>query len=100
MCVSYSKQTKKFLVFHNGVKYVDILIKEEHIFISKYFLSQIIINRQQRASFSDLHVYSTTMDEASLSSWTTCTYNKAGDVYAWDISKLNLIHDETIISAI
>ena len=100
MCVSYSKQTKKFLVFHNGVKYVDILIKEDHIFISKYFLSQIIINRQQRGSFSDLQVYSTPMDEASLSSWTTCTYNEAGDVYAWDISKFNLTHDETIISAI
>ena len=101
MCVSYSKKTQKLLMFHNGEKYLENLIKEgEHISISKYFLSHVIINRFQRGSFSDLQVYSSPMDEESLSSWTTCQFNEPGDVYAWDINTLNLTHDEAIISAV
>ena len=100
MCVSYSKKTQKLLMFHNGVKYLDNLIINDHIIISKHFLSHITINRYHRGSFSDLHVYSNPMDEESLSSWTTCTFNQPGDVYAWDINKLNLTHHEDIISAV
>ena len=40
------------------------------------------------------------MEEKSLSSWTTCSFDQPGDVYAWDINKLNLTHDENIISAV
>ena len=101
VCVSYSKKTKKLLMFHNGVKYLDFLVDEDHTFISKYFLSHVNINaRRTRGSFSDLHVYSTPMDEDSLSSWTTCTYDKPGDVYAWNINDFNLTHDESIVSAV
>ena len=44
VCVSYSRQTKKIIMFHNGVKYLDYMVPEEHIVIHKDFLSEVVIN--------------------------------------------------------
>ena len=38
------------------------------------------------------------MDEDALVRWTTCKYDQPGDVFEWDITRLNLTHDETIVS--
>ena len=100
LCASYSKKMKRILMFHNGVKYLDFAVDEEHIIISKYFLDNVKINQAFRGSFSDLQVYSKPMDEESLEKWTTCKYDQPGDVYQWDIDRFNLTHDESIISAV
>ena len=92
-CVSFSKKTQKLLFFHNGIKYLDYMT-EKIMTISRYFLSQVKIAQNFRGSFSDLQVYSTPMEETSLEDWTTCRYDQPGDVFEWDIKKVNLTHDE------
>ena len=87
-------------MFPNGVKELDFPMDEEHIVIPKDFLSKVTIHQGSRGSFSDLQVYSHLMDEESLAKWTTCQYDQPGDVYEWDITRFNLTHDPTIVSAI
>ena len=87
-------------MFHNEFKYLDYTVREEHIRITRKYLSQLFINRGFRGSFSDLIVYSKPMDEESLRQWTTCQFDEAGDVFQWDINKFNLTNDETIISCV
>ena len=84
----------------NGFKYFDTILKEDidNIVIAKDFLSNIVITEAFRGSFSDLQVYSMPMDEDALVRWTTCKYDQPGDVFEWDITRLNLTHDETIVS--
>ena len=98
-CVSFSKKTQKLWFFHNGIKYLDYKT-EKLMTISRYFLSQVKIAQNFRGSFSDLQVYSTPMEETSLEDWTTCRYDQPGDVFEWDINKVNLTHDERIVSSI
>ena len=100
VCLSYSKKTRKMLMFHNGEQYLNYTVKEEHIRIPKDFLSHISIGRRLKGSFSDLQVYSKPMNEETLKQWTICQYEQPGDVYEWDINKFNLTHDERMISSI
>ena len=99
-CVSYSKETQKLLMLHNGIKYLDYLVEEQNIVISKHFLEELQIGVNFRGSFSDLQVYSEPMDETALKDWTMCEYDKEGDVYDWDVNKFNMTHDDRIISSI
>ena len=65
--------------------------------ITKRYLEKLYIGRQFRGSFSDLQVYSTLMDESALEEWTTCRYDKPGDVYEWDINTINLTKVEKLV---
>ena len=100
VCVSFNKKDKRKLMYHNGFKYLDTVLKEDinNILIPKDFLSEVFITEAFRGSFSDLQIYSKPMDEDALFQWTTCQYDKPGDVFEWDITRLNLTHDETIVS--
>ena len=98
VCVSYNKQNKRKIMFHNGFKYLDTYVKEDNIVISKNFLSKVFLTMAFRGSFTDLQVYSKPMDEENLRKWTVCRFDEPGDVFEWDITKLNLTHDDSIIS--
>ena len=100
ICTSYSKTHNKKQVYLNGVKYLDYVVDEnpENIFISKDFFSHVYITFSFRGYFTDLQVFSTPMKEEDLLGWTTCQYHQPGDVFQWDMKKLNLTHDERIIS--
>ena len=100
VCVSFSKKHRRKLMYHNGFKYLDTELKGdiENIVIQKGYLDGVIITEAFRGLFSDLQVYSTPMDDDALVRWTTCLYDKPGDVFEWDITRLNLTHDESIVS--
>ena len=99
-CISYSKKTQKQLFFHNGIKYLDFKPEDDIKVITKRYLEELMIARHFRGSFSDLQVYSTPMDENAMKEWTTCQYDKPGDVYEWDINKFNLTHNEKIVTSL
>ena len=102
VCTSYSKANNRKQLFHNGVKYLDRVVKEDpdNIFISKDFFSNLYITESFRGSFSDLQVYSNPMEEKDLLEWTTCKNTKPGDVFQWDIKRLNLTSQhKTVISS-
>ena len=99
-CLSFSKKTRKQFFFHNGIKYLDFTAEDDIKVISKRYLEKVQIGHRFRGSFSDLQVYSSPMDEFALEEWTTCRYDKPGDVYEWDVNKFNFTHDERIVSSI
>ena len=100
VCTSYSKANKRKLLYHNGIKYLDTPLNEDpdNIIISKNFFSNVYLTASFRGSFTDFHVYSTPMDHEALVGWTICQYDTPGDVFQWDINRLNLTQDENIIS--
>ena len=99
-CISYTKETNQLLLFHNGVRYLEQKLIGGSRAIAKDFLSITEISSRFRGSFSDLQVYSKPMKEKDLEDWTKCRYDKAGDVFQWDINKFNLTIDERIVSTI
>ena len=100
VCISYNKDDKRKLMYHNGFKYLDTIMKEDqnNIVISKNFLSKVFVTEAFRGSFTDLQVFRKPMEEENIRKWTICQVDEPGDVFEWDITRLNLTHDENIIS--
>ena len=73
---------------------------EDHIDINKNLLTNFWIFEGCRGSFTDLQVCSKPIQEDNIQKWTTCQFNEPGDVFAWDIEKLNMTNDERMITDI
>ena len=98
ICWSYSKKTKTLLMYHNGVRYMNYKVVEDHIDINKNLLTNFWIFEGCRGFFTDLQVCSKPIQEDNIQKWTTCQFSEPGDVFAWDIEKLNMTNDERMIT--
>lgn len=85
-------------MFHNGIKYLDAMVEEKNVVLAKNFLSKVHITEAFRGSFTDLQVYSYPTKEEDLKKWTICQFAEPGDVFEWNITRLNMTHDPNIIS--
>jgi len=101
LCISFSRKTNQIRLFLNGMKEVDVKNAEENLEIGKDCFSNSDIFNGHRGSISDLQVFSTDLEDEDLIKWTTCEFEKPGDVFQWDVKKINMTStDEKMIISV
>ena len=90
-CTTYSSTLRRLVRYQNGQKVMGVQFQDEkdNPLPSDFFaITQIAGNL--RGMFTDLNIYSTYFDTEALIRWTTGCDNSKGEIYAWDVSRLDL----------
>ena len=90
-CTTYSSSLKRLVRYQDGQKVhgMQFSDKRENPLPGDFFAATQI-GRNLRGLFTDLNIFSKYFDTKALINWTTGCDPKRGDIFPWDISKLNL----------
>ena len=87
ICISYSRKTNRMRLFMNGIKELDAKNTEDYFSKSHLFA-------MHRGSISDIQLYSNALEDEDWKKWNTCEIDKPGDVFNWDLKKINVSSNE------
>ena len=94
-CTSYSSLKHRLHQYQDGMKVLGFTYpdKVENPLPASLF-ENLKIADNMRGMFTDLHIYSSFFEEDAMVDWTTGCDPKDGDIFKWDINKLNITQEE------
>ena len=91
ICWSYSSILHHLHMFKDGLKVLGFNFGDEieNPLPSNYF-ETTLLGWNMRGLITDLHIYASYFNEEELTSWTTGCESIKGEIFSWDLKKLNL----------
>ena len=90
-CCSYSSKLQRIHMYHDGLKVFSYQYKDEQEKpLRSNFFENIQIAKNMRGFYTDLNIYSKFFEKDDLIEWTTSCRHENGDIFSWDINKVEL----------
>ena len=94
-CTSYSSKLRKLHLYQDGLKAHSYQYNDqEENPLRPTFFEVVKLGQNMRGLMTDVNIYSTFFEEEEMVSWTTGCQQRDGEIYKWDVSKLNITQDE------
>ena len=92
ICYSYSSSLQKIHMYQNGAFVFSFHFKDDkkHNPLPSNSFGRVILGRNFRGLFTDLHIYDKFSDEAMLGQLSTNCKRKKGEIFSWDSNKIKI----------